>query len=213
MTLLHPIMMILCIVSQIGSLKSGAKCFKTHGSCSDAQSEDFPSILLVHLNAMVSHFKSTHADIPFSKCLNELLDFAAVQSIIDKQTITLDGISIDGIFSSDDPLAFAASTKYNPDILLQAQMLRASVCDQFLESQHPEIQGLCNADVFKFYPISSLPSGSRLLNTIWSYRCKHHPTDHVLLKHKSCLCIDGSQQQYGVEYWEMYAPVVHWSTV
>jgi hypothetical protein len=35
----------------------------------------------------------------------------------------------------------------------------------------------------------------------------------VLLKHKSRICIDGSKQQYGVDYWETYAPVVHWSTV
>ena len=25
--------------------------------------------------------------------------------------------------------------------------------------------------------------------------------------------MDGSQQQYSIDYWETYAPVVHWSTI
>jgi hypothetical protein len=35
----------------------------------------------------------------------------------------------------------------------------------------------------------------------------------VLLKHKSRLCVDGSQQLFGRDYWETYAPVVSWSTI
>jgi hypothetical protein len=66
--------------------------------------------------------------------------------------------------------------------------------------------------VFDFKDMSQLPSGARLLNAIWSYRRKRRP-DGVLLKHKSRICADGSQQQHGIDYWETYAPVVHWSTV
>jgi Reverse transcriptase (RNA-dependent DNA polymerase) len=162
---------------------------------------------------MVSHFDSFKASIPFSENSNESIDYAAMQSILDKHNVTFDGVSIDGFFNSDSPLAFTAGTKNNPDMLSQTQMLTASDREQFIEPQHPEIQGLCDADVFEFHPIADLPSGSRLLNAIWSYRHKRHPTDRVLLKHKSRLCVDGSQQQHGVDYWETYAPVVHWSTV
>jgi hypothetical protein len=135
-----------------------------------------------------------------------------MQTIIDKRNFTFDGVSIDGIFNSDNPLAFAAGTKNNPDILSQAHMLHASDQDKFVESQQPEMQGLCDADVFDFKDMSQLPPGARLLNAIWSYRRKRRP-DGVLLKHKSRICVDGSQQKYGVDYWETYAPVVHWSTV
>jgi hypothetical protein len=116
------------------------------------------------------------------------------------------------LFNCDNPLAFAAGTKNNPDILSQAQMFRSSDQDKFLECQIPEIKGLCDADVFDFKDMSQLPSGARLLNAIWSYRRKRRP-DGVLLKHKSRICADGSQQQHGIDYWETYAPVVHWSTV
>jgi hypothetical protein len=49
-----------------------------------------------------------------------------MQSIIDKRNFTIDGVSIDGFFNCHNPLAFAAGTKNNPDILSQAQMFRAS---------------------------------------------------------------------------------------
>jgi hypothetical protein len=88
-------------------------------------------------------------------------------------------------------------------------MLCASDRNLFVdECQMPEIKGLRNAGVFKFKNMSKLPSHARLLNAIWSY-CP----DGVRLKHKSHIRADGWQQKYGMDYWEMYAPVVHWSTV
>jgi hypothetical protein len=125
--------------------------------------------MLQHLQAMVSHFDKLSKTVPYSLHLNEMLDFkATMQLIIDKWNITFDGVSIDGIFNLDNPLAFAAGTKNNPDILSQAQMLKATDVDLFLDSQQLEIQGLCNADVFEFQNISSLPSGTHLLNAIGS---------------------------------------------
>jgi hypothetical protein len=136
-----------------------------------------------------------------------------MQSIIDKRNFIIDGVSIDGLFNCHNPLAFAASTKNNLDILSQAQMFRASDRDLFVECQKPKIKGLCDAGVFEFKNMSELPSHAHLLNAIWSDRRKHFP-DGALIKHKSRICADGSQQKYGVDYWEeTYAPVVHWSTV
>jgi hypothetical protein len=161
---------IIHIVSQLGSIGSPAKQPHLSGTFSDAKSETFLlDIMLQHLQAMVSHFDKLGETVPYSSHSNKMLDFKAIQSIIDKQNITFDGVSIDGIFNSDNPLAFAAGTKNNPDILSQAQMLKAPDVDLFLDSQQPEIQGLCDADVFEFQNISSLPSGAHLLNAIWSY--------------------------------------------
>jgi hypothetical protein len=91
-------------------------------------------------------------------------------------------------------------------------MFKATDREKFIASQLPEIQGLVDADVFEFRSMSDLPPRARLLNAIWSYRRKRRP-DGLLLKHKSRICADGSQQQYGVDYWETYAPVIHWSTI
>jgi hypothetical protein len=35
---------------------------------------------------------------------------------------------------------------------------------------------------------------------------------HVL-KHKSRLYVDGSQQEFGEEYWDVYAPINSWTTI
>jgi histone deacetylase 1/2 len=91
-------------------------------------------------------------------------------------------------------------------------MLRASHRDLFVKSQKLEIEGLCDAGVFEFKNMTDLPSHAHLLNAIWSYHRKRRP-DGALHKHKSRICADGSQQKYGVDYWETYTQVVHWSTV
>lgn len=202
------------IVSQLGSISLPVKQIRMSGEFSDATSDSFPSIVMLsHLNSLVSpQFELFGKNVPYSTYSNDEINFAAMQSIIDKRNLTFDGVNIDGIFGYDNPLAFAAGTKNNPGILSQAQTFHASDRDAFLLSQDPKIKGLCNANVFKFRQMSQLPSGARLLNAIWSYRRKRHP-DGVLLKHKSCICVDGSQQHYGIDYWDTYAPVVHWSTV
>jgi hypothetical protein len=200
------------VVSQFGSLSSPAKRFRLSGSFSDTTSDSYHSVMLSHLHSLVSQFESIGNTVPFSEHSTADIDFAAMQSIIDRRNFTFDGVHIDGIFNPDNPLAFAAGAKNNPDILSQAQMLKATDRDLFLDCQKPEIKGLVDAGVFEFKNMSELPSHAHLLNAIWSYRRKRRP-DGVLLKHKSRICADGSQQQYGIDYWETYAPVVHWSTV
>jgi hypothetical protein len=148
------------IVSQFGSLRSPAKRRRLSGTFSDASSDTFPDLMLQHLQAMISHFDTVRDAVPYGSRSTELLDYYAMQSIVDKRNFTYDGVSIDGIFNHDNPLAFAAGTKNNPDILSQAQMLKATDMNLFLESQQPEIQGLCDADVFEFQHMSSLPTSA-----------------------------------------------------
>ncbi len=90
-------------------------------------------------------------------------------------------------------------------------MLSDSGRPHFIHSQVSEIQGLLKMDVFDIKHISDKPPNACLLSLIWSYKCKRSLVGHIL-KHKSRLCIDGSQQELGRDYWETYAPVVSWST-
>jgi hypothetical protein len=116
--------------------------------------------MLSHLNSLVSKFESFGNTEPFSSHSNDDIDFAAMQSIINQQNFTFDGVSIDTLFNCNNFLAFAARTKNNPDILSQAQMFCSSDRDKFLECQVPEIKGLCDAGVFDFKDMSQLPSGA-----------------------------------------------------
>jgi transposase InsO family protein len=98
------------------------------------------------------------------------------------------------------------------DTLTQSQMLRTQDMEKFISSQIPEIRGLEAMGVFAYKTIETLPPRARLLSSIWSYRRKRKPNGE-LLKHKARICVDGSQQALGRDYWETYAPVVSWSTV
>jgi hypothetical protein len=144
-------------VSQLGSIKSPIKRLRTIGEFSNTTSDSYPDILRSHLNALVNQFKSFQKSIPFTPCSNKDLDFSAMQSIIDKRNLTFDGVSLDGIFNSNNLIAFAAGTKNNPDILSQAQMFKATDHEQFIASQLPEIKGLVDADVFEFQSMDKLP--------------------------------------------------------
>jgi hypothetical protein len=98
------------------------------------------------------------------------------------------------------------------DTLTQSQMLKTDDKDAFIAAQIPEIRGLEKMGVFDYKAIHNLPPRARLLSSIWSYRRKRRPNGE-LIKHKARLCVDGSQQQHGRDYWETYTPVVSWSTV
>ena len=52
----------------------------------------------------------------------------------------------------------------------------------------------------------------KIILAIWSFKQKRYP-DSSLNKHKACLCAHGGTQQWGVHFWETYAPVVNWMTV
>jgi len=111
------------------------------------------------------------------------------------------------------PVAHSATTGPSPgDTLTQSAMLKAPDSAKFIKAQVPEIQNLHQSGVFSYHPIHTLPPRVKLLNAIWSYRRKRTPSG-VFRKYKARICTDGSQQQYGVDYWETYAPVVSWSTV
>ena len=59
---------------------------------------------------------------------------------------------------------------------------------------------------------SDIPKDSKTINAIWYFSRKRFP-DGRLNKHKARLCAHGGQQQWGVNYWETYTPVVNWISV
>ena len=99
------------------------------------------------------------------------------------------------------------------DTLTQSQMQKKSADKaDLIASQKTEIDGLIKFDVMDIHPISSLPSCTRLLSSIWSYLRKHLPNG-ILLKHKSRICVNGKEQSFGHIYWETYAPIASWVTI
>ena len=148
---------LILIMSQFSSLELPAKQLHTTGEFTDVSSNSYGDIMHSQLNALILQFEANWNTIPFMSCSTQDLDFQAMQSIVDQCNIIFDGISIDGIFNTDNPLAFAAGMKNNPDILSQGQMFKADDREKFIASQLPKIQGLVDADIFKFHSMSDLP--------------------------------------------------------
>ena len=129
------------------------------------------------------------------------LSLEEIMKILDEKHIIKDLVTYEGKYGDFiDPFSFATSN--NPDVLTRSKMLKSKDSLDFLKSEFPEIRGLEEADVFDYKHISTLPRDSdvRLLNSIWSYRRKRRP-DGTLLKHKARICVDGSRQRDGIDYY------------
>lgn len=116
------------------------------------------------------------------------------------------------IIHSESTIQSFLAMNNKDDTLTQSQMLKTPDKVKFISAQMPEIKGLEDMGVFHYKAMSELPATAKLLSSIWSYRRKRRPNG-ALLKHKARICVDGSQQQFGRDYWETFAPVVTWSTV
>jgi len=90
--------------------------------------------------------------------------------------------------------------------LTQSQMLKtAEDSHKFISSQVKEIEGLLKMGVFDVQHISTIPAYAKLLSSILELPLKKEPHWHI--------CVDGSQQQHGRDFWDVYAPVVSWLTI
>ena len=54
---------------------------------------------------------------------------------------------------------------------------------------------------------TALPEGATLLPTVWQFKRKRDHSPGAIKKYKARLCLDGSKQTKGVNFWETYAPV------
>ena len=118
--------------------------------------------------------------------------------------------TVEGEFSDLCPWALAASA--NPNILSHSQAKRADDWEEFVKAMKDEINRMIKNNIFKLVKKSIVPINQRILRAVWSHRRKTTPSGEVY-RHRSRLCVDGSQQQHGVDYTETYSPVVSWTTV
>ena len=166
---------------------------------------------LANLKAMLVSMTSNETE-PDVVNRDELLGYAAY--LMQKHSIE-DGVSEGGTFNMENPVAYKSlldSMNNKEDILTQGQMLKVPDAPEFKKAQEPEIAGLEDLGVFGYQRKSTVPKGTKILRSVWTYRRKRRP-DGTLLKYKARLCADGSRQEKGIDYEESYAPVVAWSTV
>ena len=111
----------------------------------------------------------------------------------------------------ENPMAFAAST--NLDILYWDQSMKAPDRDKFIKAVPIELDGHEKMGNYETILLNEVPTGTRLLDMVWSMRRKRKIKTQEVYKWKARLNVHGGQQVHGVHYWDTYAPVVTWQTV
>ena len=95
---------------------------------------------------------------------------------------------------------------------------------EFAKAMKKEVSSLFDEQILKMVPMEEMTrhyASKRKLGKsikreqimmIWSFYRKRHP-DGSLDKYKTMLCCHSGQQQWSVNYWDTYEPVVSWSSV
>lgn len=115
-----------------------------------------------------------------------------------------------GEINEPSPHLFAASV--NPNILSHSQAKKAHDFEKFQEAMQDEIERMLKNEIFEEIPRHLMDKTKTVLRAVWSHRRKTTPAG-VIYRHRSRLCVDGSQQKEGIDYTETYSPVISWTTV
>jgi hypothetical protein len=131
-----------------------------------------------------------------------LSDYVAYETIaIEDATVT----------EVNHPLVYKASS--DPDIMYYHQAMQQPDRTQWEKAVQSELEDHEKGKHWVAILKSSLPEGTKVLPAVWAMRRKRRIATQEVYKWKARLNIDGGKQEYGVHYWETYAPVVSWPVV
>ena len=111
----------------------------------------------------------------------------------------------------EDPVSFVASA--DPDTMYLNEAMSQPDRKQFCIAMDKELADHEQRQHWKVVRRSQVPSGTKIVNMIWSMKRKRRIDTREIYKWKARLNVHGGQQQYGINYWETYAPVVMWTTL
>ena len=117
----------------------------------------------------------------------------------------------DGTLNYINPLAYVTETSDNETYTFR-DMLCQEDKNEFIMAMIKEIKDHEDRDHWHLFPRAQIPQGHKTILAIWSFKRKRFPDGRVM-KHKARLCAHGGMQQWGVDYWETYTPVVNWLCV
>ena len=134
---------------------------------------------------------------------------AAVNSFIHQCNVV--NANFDNTLNAIPHMVFAAGKENNECYTFKDMLAQPDKCE-FLEAMLKETAEHESRKHWSVVLRSTMPVGTKPIQAIWSFKRKRFP-DGSLNKHKACLCAHGGMQQWGVNYWETYAPVVNWISV
>ena len=111
----------------------------------------------------------------------------------------------------DDPIAYLA--KMDNDTMYLHQALNEPDRDQFIKAVIKEVNDHISRGHWDLVPMSEIPQGEKVLDAVWAMKRKRNILTRKVYKWKARLNIHGGQQEYAVNYYDTYAPVVTWPAI
>jgi len=97
----------------------------------------------------------------------------------------------------------------DPDAPTFRMAMAGQDADKYIEAMKEEVSNLKRMNT---WILVDREPHMKVLKGTWAFKLKRTP-DGVAYRHRSRFCVRGDQQEYGVNYFETYAPVVQWSTI
>ena len=111
-----------------------------------------------------------------------------------------------------DPRVYNAKfcrKQLDPDSPTFHEAMSGLEADKYIEAMKEEILNLKRMNT---WILVDREPHMKVLKGTWAFKLKRTP-DGVAYRHRSRFCVRGDQQEYGVNYFETFAPVVQWSTI
>ena len=91
--------------------------------------------------------------------------------------------------------------------------MKADDKEKFKEAMDKEFTDHCERQNWDIVPVTDVPKDEKVLDCVWAMRRKRNILTKQVYKWKARLNLHGGQQEFGVNYYDTYSPVVSWFTM
>jgi hypothetical protein len=110
-----------------------------------------------------------------------------------------------------NPIAFLSHA--NKDTMYFHEAMQAPDADEFIKAAVKEVNDHIERKHWELIPREQVPEGEKILPAVWSMKRKRDIKTQKVNKYKARLNVHGGKQEYAINYFETYAPVVTWFSI
>ena len=89
--------------------------------------------------------------------------------------------------------------------------MKAPDHDDFKRAMYKEFNDHTARKHWELLPINQVPEGEKAMDSVWAMKRKRNIVTNEIYKWKARLNLHGCQQEYAVNSYETFSPVVSWT--
>ena len=110
-----------------------------------------------------------------------------------------------------DPICFQA--QLDKDTIYYNQTMKVNYKKEFQIAMKKEFDAHSDRNHWEIIPKSEVPDDEKVLDSVWAMRRKRNILTNKVYKHKARLNIHGGQQEFAINYYETFSPIVNWFAI